>query len=291
MPFDLTMEGETAAGERVRLSSSSVCNSRGAIAGVVRYFADRFGVPRAAIEGTNLPFGLIKRYARRGEPRVEFREGRKRAGLLVTRTTEFAGFVLDSERRPLNGPFPDELRVPARRALARALIEGSTPHPNHRSVARVAARLSEYWRRSSGTLERARPKAVRSAIEKQLSAVDSWEQFIETPVALDLDACIPEAERQALDALPNSALVFGDRVPLEYELEGDVGVVRLRLREKQARRLRGRDLPRVDRPLRFSVFRGRREVVRAGDLEGLQSALEKLPMARGARRGSRHRRR
>jgi hypothetical protein len=291
MPFDLVVEGETAAGDRVRVSSSSVCSSRGAIAGTLRYFADRFGVPRGAIEGTSLPFELIKRYAERGDPTVEFREGRKRAGLFVTRATEYSGFVLDSERRPLDGTFPAHLHAEARRALAQALMNGSTPHPNRRSVSRAAARLSEYWRRSGGKLPQIRPSTVRRAIQEQLSSVRSWDDFIETPVELDEATFLPEETREGLDALPNSAVVFGVRVPLEYELEGDAGVVRLRLREKQARRLRERDLPCVDQPIRFSVFRGRREVVRAASLGEMQNALDRLPATRQPQRRRRYRRR
>lgn len=79
-------------------------------------------------------------------------------------------------------------------------------------------------------------------------------------------------------------------MPLIYEIEGDAGVVRLRLREKQAVRLRERDLPETDRPLRFSVFRGRQEVVRAASLEELAEGLRALTAKRTERRsGPRHR--
>lgn len=293
MPFDLVVEGETANGDRVRLSSSSVCSARGAIAGTLRYFADRFGVPRGAIEGTALPFELIKRYAERGEPTVEYREGRKRAGLYVMRTTEYSGFVLESDRRPLLGDFPPELAAEAQRALARALVSGVVAHPNSKSVSRAAKRLDEYWRRSAGTLATVRSGAVRQAIHGQISDVLSWDQFIETAVDLDEAAFLSPEKREELDALPSSAAVFGDRVPLEYAVEDAVGVVRLKLREKQARRLRAQDLPEVNRPLRFCVSRGRREVIRATSLEELQQALEKLPAKRRPARGHgrRHRRR
>jgi hypothetical protein len=54
MPFDLVIDEETAWGEPARVSKTSVCGSWGAIAGELRYFADRFGVPRASIEGTQI---------------------------------------------------------------------------------------------------------------------------------------------------------------------------------------------------------------------------------------------
>src|SRR6266480_3364397 len=64
-PFDLVIDEETADGREARVSRGSVCSSWGAVAGTLRYFADRFGVPRASIEGTQLPAGAIRRYARR----------------------------------------------------------------------------------------------------------------------------------------------------------------------------------------------------------------------------------
>jgi hypothetical protein len=48
MPFDLVIDERTADGEEARVSKTSVCGSWGAIAGELRYFADRFGIPRAA---------------------------------------------------------------------------------------------------------------------------------------------------------------------------------------------------------------------------------------------------
>jgi len=286
MPFDLTIDGETAGGERARLSDSSVCTPSGAIAGSIRFFADRFGVPRGAMEGTNVPFALIKRHAQRLEPVVEFREGR-RSGLVVTRGTEYFGFVLDRERSPLKGRFPAALEASARDALARALLRGVTPHRDQRGVARAASRLDEYWRRSGGELAAVGPAALREHLAAQLSDVVSWEAFLKTPVALDVAALVPKETRADLDALPGSAQVFGDRVPLLYDLEGGEGVVCLRLREKQAQRLRERDLPDVDRPLRFSVHRGNREVVRAATLDEVRERLRVLARRSGERRSRR----
>src|SRR5436853_714873 len=55
MPFDLVIDEETAAGEEARVSKTSVCGSWGAIGGEIRYFADKLGIPRASIEGTQVP--------------------------------------------------------------------------------------------------------------------------------------------------------------------------------------------------------------------------------------------
>ena len=66
MPFDLVMDEQTVDGQEARVSKTSVCGSWGAVAGTIRYFADRSGVPRAAIEGTQVPFDLVRRYATHG---------------------------------------------------------------------------------------------------------------------------------------------------------------------------------------------------------------------------------
>ncbi|MGH7568732.1 MAG: helicase-related protein, partial [Gemmatimonadales bacterium] len=80
MPFDLVIDEETVDGREARVGKTSVCGSWGAVAGTLRYFADRFGVPRASIEGTQLPERAIRRYARRGLPEVVFERHRRRGG-------------------------------------------------------------------------------------------------------------------------------------------------------------------------------------------------------------------
>lgn len=288
MPFDLAIDGETADGERVRLSDSSSCSSHGAVAGGIRYFADRFGVPRGAMEGTQIPLQTIKRYARVSGPEIEVRLA-KGGGLMLTRSTEYFGFELGRERRPLMDGFPPELASQARAALADALLAGGTPHPQQRAVERAARQLDEYWRRAAGSLETAHPDRVRQRVAVQLEQVQSWEQFLNTPVSLDVTDFVPEATQRRLDELPSSASVLGDRVPLVYEMENGHGVVRLSLREKQARRLRSSDLPATDRPLRFSVIRSRREVVRAASLQELKSRVGKLRQQRQGRHHGRRR--
>jgi hypothetical protein len=83
--------------------------------------------------------------------------------------------------------------------------------------------------------------------------------------------------------------VFGDRVPIEYAIEGGKAVAWLKLREKQATRLRARDLPTLALELRFSVVRGRREIARAATLDELRESLARLEAKR--RRSPPHRRR
>ena len=61
MPFDLVIDEQTADGQEARVSKSSMCGAWGAIAGTLRYFADRNGIPRASIEGTQIPVDRLRR--------------------------------------------------------------------------------------------------------------------------------------------------------------------------------------------------------------------------------------
>ncbi|MEX2156611.1 MAG: DEAD/DEAH box helicase [Gemmatimonadales bacterium] len=294
MPFSLVIDEQTADGREARVSRSSVAGSWGAIAGTLRYFADRFGVPRASIEGTQIPERAIRRYARRGPPEVVFERHRRREGLMAVRTVVYFGFTLDREVDPLPSPFPPELADAARRALVQALLAGETPHPDQSRVRRALERFGLYWRRSGGQLAQAHGDRLAERIAAQVANVNSWDEFIATRITLDPDAAIPEAERNRLDALPSSVFLYGDRVPLDYDVEPGVGgVVRLRLKEGQARRLHPRDLPPFDRPVRYTVTRGKHEAVRAASIEELRKGLRSLgSMQRGrVMRGERRPRR
>ena len=112
-------------------------------------------------------------------------------------------------------------------------------------------------------------------------------------LTVDVESLVPEADRARLDGLPSSASIRGDRAALDYEIENGLGVVRLRLREGQARRLREQDLPAVDRPLRFTVVRGKRAAIRSDDLDDLRVKLLTLsaPERRRKGRGGRRKRR
>jgi len=285
MPFDLVMDGHLSSGESARVSRGSMCTEWGAIAGTLRYFADRFGVPRAAIEGTNLPLELIRRYAVQGPPAVEVGQGR-RAGLTLVRRTQYAGFELGHHRAALTGPFAADLASTARDALAQALFDGRTVHPDQGSVRKAFDRLVDYWKKSGGRLAEAEPHAVRRIIRLQLEPVDSWDAFLVAPIQLSVGALVPESARHALDALPSAVPLLGDKVPLIYDVEDGRPVIRIRMKEGQARRLRPKDLPTLDRPMVFTVTRGRGEVLRARSLEELRDGLASLP-----RRDRSHRRR
>jgi hypothetical protein len=274
MPFELVIDGETADGRPAAVSRTSVCGSWGAIAGTLRYFADRFGTPRASIEGTEIPEAVIRRYARRGPPTVTVEQHRRREGLMLVRHVTYFGFELERDVTPLGSPFPDEHAAAARAALVTAVLAGATPHPDQDRVRRARERLAAYWRRSGGTLATAAAEHAAARLGEQLAAVRSWHDFVATRLGLDVDALVPEAERRRLDALPSSLHLFGDRVAVDYEVEQGTGVARLRLKEGQARRLTDRDLPVLDRPVRFTVLRGKREAIRADSLAELRGRLE-----------------
>src|SRR2546428_627598 len=219
MPFDLVIDEQTADGREARVSRSSVCGSWGAIVGSLRYFADRFGVPRASIEGTQIPERAIRRYARRGRPDVVFERQRRREGLMIVRTVDYFGFTLEREVEPLPSPFPDELAEPARGALVEGLLAGATPHPDQSIVRRALERFGHYWRRSGGRLSQAQPEQVAGQIAAQLTGVHLWGAFLGRRVDVDPDAALFESERQRLRALPPSMVFHCDRVPGGFDHE------------------------------------------------------------------------
>ena len=169
MPFDLVIDEHTADGQEARVSKTSVAGSWGAVAGTLRFFADRFGVPRASIEGTTLSYDLVREHAALGPPRVVISGPRKHQGLAVERRRSYFGFDLDTEVEPLRGTIPEPLRPAARDVLADALIAGETTHPDQGRIRRALAVLDELWRRSGGALTadlargRASPASGRSS--------------------------------------------------------------------------------------------------------------------------------
>src|SRR6476661_7635273 len=122
MPFDLVIDERTADGQEARVSKTSVAGSWGAVAGNLRYFADRFGIPRAGIEGTTLPYDLIRRHAAWGPPVVSVGGPRRHQRLAVSRELTYFGFDLETETELLEDEFPPELRPQALDALADAVM-------------------------------------------------------------------------------------------------------------------------------------------------------------------------
>ncbi len=127
MPFDLVIDQQTASGQEARVSRSSVCGDWGAVAGPLRFFADRNGVPRAAIEGTQLRLGLLRRYARHGRAEVFYDAEQPQAPLVLKHQIEYFGFVLEHHSEPVK-EFPPDLADAARSALAAAVARFEAQH-------------------------------------------------------------------------------------------------------------------------------------------------------------------
>jgi len=277
MPFDLVIDEHTADGQEARVSKTSVAGSWGAVAGSLRYFADRFGVARASIEGTTLPYDLVREQARPGPPGVILTGPRRQQWLAIERRLSYFGFQLESEVEPMRGTIPEELRPAARDVLARTLVSGEAVHPDSSRLRRNLAVLDELWRRSGGMLPALAPEALLARVRAQLDAVRSWDDFQQTRVAIDPAELIDQATRERLEALPGMARIHGDAVPIDYEVAAGEGVARIRLREGQAKRLRPDQVPELDRPVRFAVQRGRHGPLLADSLAALQAQLRRAP--------------
>jgi hypothetical protein len=283
MPFDLVMDDHTADGQEARVGRSSFAGNWGAVAGSLRFFADRFGTPRASIEGTTIPYDLVRRYARSGAAAVRVSGPRKHQRLEIVRTREYFGFELESSTEPLKGTFPASVRDAAREALAEGLLSGGLAHPDQAAVRQAAQRLREWWRRSGGRLEVASEDALREVLLAQLAGVESWSAFQQTRVTLAADALVDPGTREALDRLPSTIRIFGDTTGVEYGVERGEAIIRIRLREGQARRLQPHDLPEFDRPVRFAVLRGEAPALEASTLDALRALLRSGSKARSAR--------
>jgi hypothetical protein len=59
----------------------------------------------------------------------------------------------------------------------------------------------------------------------------------------------------------------GEEYPLDYFVEDGAPLVRARIPEKVLWEIRESDVPELDRPLRWTVLRGKRDAVRADTLE------------------------
>jgi ATP-dependent helicase HrpA len=278
MPFDLVIDGETSDGQQVRVSKGSLCGEWGAIAGTINYFADRQGIPRGSIEGTHIPLNLIRRYARQSKPEFIYDARRPQAPLLLRRTTEYFGFILERDSQPIK-QFPPELAPSARRALAEALARFEAQHKDVPKNRAAIEEIRELYRRSGGATPRLNFADLTTLYEGQLEEqnVQSLLDFRNAHLQVRVDDFVPGEVRAKLWQLPSKISVRDREIEIKYELEEEpqlLGVARLLLPEKLARTLGEEELPEVDRPLRFMVSRGQKGAVRADSLDELQELLE-----------------
>jgi HrpA-like helicases len=207
MPFDLVIEERTASGEEARVSKTSVCSSYGAIAGELRYFADRMGIPRAAIEGTQIPYDLIMKYATHEPPELVFDSHRKRSPLVLRSQNTYFGFELGREEEPID-VFPPELAPLARRKIAESLARFEARHPAVKRNRASIEEIRDVYRRSGGATPRLSLAELTAIYATMLEDVHSLDEFRAAPLAIDADAIVPAAARRrwlALRARPRCA--------------------------------------------------------------------------------------
>jgi ATP-dependent helicase HrpA len=276
MPFDLVIDEQTADGGEARVSKTSVCGSWGPIAGSLRYFADRSGIPRAAIEGTQIPMEFIRRYATRGKVELIYDPRRKHGPLILKGSLEYFGFELESEVEIVED-FPAEHASEARQLLAAAVARGEARHLAVKKNQHAIEEIREAYKRSGGETRRLGLADLTALYSDQLKDVNSMEQFRATRLVVDRDQFVSRETRDRLAALPNTAQIRDREVEIDYDVEdrdGErQGIARLRIPEKIARTLSDGEIPALDRPIRFVVLRGQRGAVRAETLEELQALL------------------
>lgn len=277
MPFALVIDEQTDRGDEARVSKTSVCGSWGAIAGTLRYFADKFGVPRAAIEGTQIPADLIRHHATTHQPRLVYDAGRRERPFALERRVTYFGFELERERETIT-TFPEGTAAEARRVLAEALARGEARHPAVLRNRQWIEEVREVWRRSGGATPRLSQAELTAWYESELGTGSNLEEFRRAPLIFDADVFVPAAERARWMALPGAVEIRDRTVAMHYEVEecpdGAVrGVIRLQMPEKLARTLVEQELPRLDRPIRFAVTRGARGTVKAASLDELHEVL------------------
>jgi hypothetical protein len=279
MPFDLVIDEQTAWGEEARVSKTSVCGSWGAIAGQLRYFADKFGNSRASIEGTQLPMDVIRRYATGDEATMAYDGERRKAPLVLRRRVEYFGFELEREVEAVD-EFPPGREDEARKVLADALARGEARHFAVKNNLGIIDAVRTAWRRSGGVLPRLGQAELATLYLRRLGDIRSLTAFkqADLDLAADLEALSPRAKRAKFDALPSRVRVRDRDVEIDYDVEevngAPVGVARLQLPEKVARTLTESEVTTLDRPVRFVVYRGQRGQVRARTLDELQTLLD-----------------
>ena len=278
-PFDLVIDEVTSWGEEVRVSRTSVCGSWGAIAGDIRYFSDRSGRTRGSIEGTEIPHQYVREFAEEGPPQVLYDPAHRRSPLRVRRVRMYQGFELDSDVEAVN-EFPRSLAEECRRALAEAMAAGSAYHPSTPHNREVFRELREVFRRSGGAAEEVNEKRLVEHLVERMHEVNSYDEFMSADLRVDADEFVPAAERARWMALPGTVTLDGTEYPLDYGFDGETPVVRARIPSKILWDLEEESLPALDRPLLFTVMRGKKEAIRASSLE---EARELVNLSRAER--------
>src|SRR3954462_7605385 len=206
MPFDLVIDEQTADGGEARVSKTSVCGSWGPIAGSLRYFADRSGIPRAAIEGTQIPMELIRRYSTRSKPELIYDPRRKHGPLMLKRKLEYFGFELESELETVED-FPAEYAAQARHILAEALARGEARHFAVKKNRDVIEAIREAYKQSGGETRKLGFPELTALYEEQLADVNSMDDFRSARLRIDKQSFVPADVQERLDDLPRQVMI------------------------------------------------------------------------------------
>ena len=278
MPFDLVVDEQTAWGEPARVGKTSVCGSWGAVAGTLRFFADRMGIPRASIEGTQLTPALLRKHATYGESTLAYDPHKRHGTVVRTRRVTYAAFELERETEVVS-EFAGEQADAVRDVLATAFATEQMRHPAVERNRPMIAEAREVWRRSGGVTPRASQDDVARWYRSRLDTVESLDDLRHLQLRMTWDDWVTPEQRAAHEHLPHLVAVRDKQVPVEYDVEerddgSYFGVARLRLPEKLARTLVAEELPPFDRPYRFVVLRGQRGSARGRTLDELQDALD-----------------
>jgi hypothetical protein len=221
---------------------------------------------------------LVQRYATRGEAEVVYDPRRKRSALSLRRLLRYHGFELEREYEPLD-EFPPELQDRIREILADALARGEARHVALKRHRAAIEEIRDVYRRSGGATPRLGVAELTPLYERALADVGSMDAFRASPLHIDFNRIVEPDERTRWLALPDSVVVRGREIPIDYDVEDASGtprgVARLRLPEKIARTLTDDEVPVLDRPVRFTVLRGPRGAVRATTLDELQEMLDR----------------
>ena len=275
MPFDLVIDERMANGQAATVSRSSVCSAGHPVAGTIRYFADRHGNPRAAVEGTNITRRLVERFASRGDRVFRIKGRRKGPVLVMAQPVLYHGFEVDEAEEAIPEPFPEEHRDEIAIAFARAMLSGRLEHPSTRDIAEVGRHVDELWKRSAGTKTALSPDNVARHLADQLGPMAKWSDLWDSRPQLDVADFIERDQQLELEQLPDSIELRGLNAPLEYGIDNGRGIVRLVLRADQIRTLRKRDLPKLDRRLVFRHYGHRGDPVDAQNLGEMRGLLER----------------
>jgi ATP-dependent helicase HrpA len=210
---------------------------------------------------------------------VEYNPSHPRAPLRLRRARTYHGFELEREDEAID-TFPEARADAARAALAEAMAAGAAYHRATQPNRTVIRELREVHRRSGGATFDASETTLAAHFRERLAGVSSYEEFQEADLRLDPERFVPTAERKRWLALPDTVELAGEEFPLDYGIEEGVAFARARVPEKVVRRLGEADLPTLDRPLRWTVVRGKRQAIRADTLEEAHAILDGRQAAR-----------